>query len=123
MANRSTFPVQTPNRDTHVLYAQLVGAGAANMTIAAADKEIVSATRTGTGIFDIVFKHAYPVGTGLIGCGVLGTTTGLVAILTAWAPQSKTATVKFSVGAAATDPALTDNVTLTFAVRNTDRTR
>ena len=123
MAHRSGSPLETPRRETKILFAKATGAGAADLVVdASADnKDLESATRTGAGVFDLVFRHKYPEEVCPLSPGVVGTTTGLVAIFTAWDSQAGTATVKFSVGGVATDPAATDLIHFAFVVRNTDR--
>lgn len=119
MAHRSTHPLDARKHSSVLIDAKLTGAGAADMT--ADDGDVVSATRTGAGIFDLVFRHKYPTGVMPFKPGIVGTTTGLSAILTAWDPAAGTATIKFSVGSVATDPATTDEVYLALLVRNSDR--
>lgn len=122
MADRSTHLLRTPKSDVHLLTAALQGAGAANMVNAEAANmgggEVVSATRTGAGIFNLVFRHSYPELKSVCEPGVIGTTAGLRGRFSAFNAQAKTATLRLEVGAVATDPAATDFVYLTWAVRN-----
>lgn len=119
MAHRGTHPLNTPKTEAHLLENEMTGAAAADLVPVGA--EIVSATRTATGVFDLVFRHKYPQGLVPFSPGVVGTTAGLVAIFTAWDPKAGTATVKFSVGSVATDPAATDSIRFAFLVRNSGR--
>lgn len=119
MAHRSGYPMETPLTECDLITGHLVGAGAANMAVTYGD--IVSATRTGTGVFDLVFRHKYPQKIMPFRPEIVGTTVGLDAVFSAWNPAAGTATVKFSVGAAATDPAGTDEVYFAFLVRNSGR--
>lgn len=123
MAHRTTYPVSTPRTEVHIVNANAQGAGAANMVPETDldNLDIVSLTRTGAGIYDIVFRYKYPAIICAPSPGIIGTTTGLVAIYTAFNAQAGTATVKFSVGGVATDPATTDLVQFFFVFRNSGR--
>lgn len=123
MAHRSHHPLDTTRPETKLVFAEMVGDGAADLVAASGldGADIVSATRTGTGVFDIIFRHKYPEGKCPFQPGIVGTTTGLVAIFTAWDAAAGTATVKFSVGSVATDPASTDTIHFCFLVRNTNK--
>jgi hypothetical protein len=94
---------------------------AANLVISATDRDLLSGTRTGTGIFNLVFRKKYPIGLVPSLGSIIGTTTGLVAIFTAWDATAGTATVKFSVGSVATDPAVGDILPFMFVVRNSNK--
>jgi hypothetical protein len=96
----------------------MTGAGAADLV--RVDGDIVTAVRSGAGIFALTFRHKYPQGAVPFSPGIVGTTTGLTAIFTAWDPAAGTATVKFSVGSVATDPATTDSIRFAFLVRNSN---
>ena len=123
MAHRSDHPVNTPRAETKLLFATMQGAGAANLVPASGLEcsDIISATLNGTGNFDIVFRHKYPGELCPVSPGIVGTTTGLVAIFTAWDSQAGTASVRFSVGGVATNPAATDTLYFCFAVRNSNK--
>lgn len=132
MAHRGTHPIEGARTYTHLLTSRLVGAGAADMSVDDADEagggEIVSATQTATGTFDLVFRHSYPKLLYVFPVGHVGDTEGLQGRFTAWDPVAKTATIVFEVadGAAAstaatfvaTDPAATDTIYLAWMVRN-----
>lgn len=120
MGNRSHHPVEIGAlSESKLLAGHFTGAGAADMVFKAGD--IVSAVRTGTGVYNLTFRYKYPQKIYPFDPGVIGTTTGLGAIFSAWDPQAGTATVKFSVGSVATDPATTDDVFFLFLVRNSGR--
>lgn len=120
MASRGHNPVDLAGlTEGQLVPAHFTGAAAADMALVSGD--IASATRTATGEFDLVFRNKYPQGIMPFKPGIVGTTTGLDAILTAWSPQAGTAHIKFSVGSVATDPAATDAVYLLFLVRNSGR--
>lgn len=124
MGNRSHHPLDTTRPEAKMLFAKMTGGGAAADLVAASGLEcldIVSATYSATGVFDIVFRHKYPSKLCPFSPGIVGTTTGLVGIFTAWDPAAGTATVKFSVGNTATDPATDDTIYFCFAVRNSDK--
>lgn len=121
MANRSnnTAGIAHAMSEVECLTSHMTGAGAADLVAVSGDVE--SADQTATGVFDLVFKHKYPQGLTPFSPGIVGTTTGLVAIYTAWDPAAGTATVKFSVGSVATNPATTDEIHFAFLVRNSGR--
>lgn len=124
MANRTVYPLNTPRSEAQIFFATMTGGGAATSLVAASGLEcldIASATYSATGVFNIVFRNKYPGKLCPLSPGVLGTTTGLVAIFTAWDPAAGTATVKFSVGSVATDPATTDTIYFAFVVRNSGK--
>lgn len=119
----STHPVMTRKTEMVFADAKAVGAGAANLVISTTNGPVLlSGTRTGAGVFDLVFVPRWKSPNGFPQQpGVVGTTTGLVAIFTAWNPAAGTATVKFSVGGVATDPAATDTIYFGFWLRNSGR--
>ena len=129
MAHKSDFPLDVTKNEVKVIVSRLQGAGAANMTPVNSgttaqpitDNEIVSATRTGTGVFDLVFRRKYPQQYAAQAPAIVGTTVGLMAVFTAWDPAAGTATIAFSIGSVATDPAATDRAHLTFLARNSGR--
>lgn len=120
MGNRSHHPVEIGAlSEAKLLAGHFTGAGGADMVFKAGD--IVTATRTATGTFNLKFRYKYPQRIYPFEPGIVGTTTGLGAICTAWDPVAGTATIVFSVGSVATDPATTDEVFLLFLVRNSGR--
>lgn len=121
MAHRTTYPVTTAKSEVEILESRMTGAAAADLTAPTRPGEISAGVRTGTGVFNLTFRKKYPQGLVPFSPGIVGTTTGLVAIFTAWAPESGTATVKFSVGGVATDPTATDSIRFAFLVRNSGR--
>lgn len=121
MAARGSHPVEIGAlSEVDLIQGHFTGAGAADMVAAPFAPDITAAARTGTGVFNLTFRNKYPQKVYPFKPGIVGTTTGLDAILTAWDPQAGTATIKFSVGSVATDPATTDSVYLMFAVRNSN---
>lgn len=120
MAHRSNYSqISHALSEVEEISGHMTGAGAADLVFVSGD--ILTAVQTATGVFDLTFKQKYPQGIHPRQPGIVGTTTGLVAILTAWDPAAGTATVKFSVGNTATDPATTDEVYFSFLVRNSGR--
>lgn len=119
----TTYPMSARKSDMVDADAKAVGAGAADLVISSsAGQVLATGVRTGAGTFDLTFKSRWKSPGGYpMQPGIVGTTTGLVAIFTAWAPASGTATVKFSVGGVATDPATTDTIYFTFKLRNSGR--
>lgn len=122
MASRSTHPLNTVKSDCHLVTAKLVGAGAADMTIPETASEIVSCTRSGAGVFALVFRHSYPELKSIVGLnfGPRGT-DGLKASLSAIDVTAKTATLQVEVNTTDTDPATTDTLYITLLVRNSGR--
>lgn len=118
MAHRSTHPLDTPKTDTQVIWGRAQGAGAAELT--GHDEDLVSSTRTGVGVHDLVFRHSYPEGI-MPFFSVIGDTAGLEAKFTAWDAKAKTATLQLHVGGVATDAAATDTIKIGMYVRNSGR--
>lgn len=117
MAHRTSYSKDAMYSDIQTIYGHMTGGGAA------ADGVLVSGDVTvmdyvSTGVFNLTFKNKYPQGVMPHKPNIVGTTTGLSAIFTAWDPEAGTATVKFSVGSVATDPATTDSIYFAFDVRN-----
>lgn len=119
MAHRSTHPLDARRHSSVIIDSKMTGAAAADLV--AVDGDISSAVRSATGVFALTFRHKYPQGITPFSPGIVGTTTGLVAIFTAWDPAAGTATAKFSVGGVATDPAATDSIRFAFLVRNSNK--
>lgn len=117
MGNRTTYPVDASRSDVKIIYSRAtLGNGAAEMTAHAGD--LVSSTRTGTGVHTLVFRHSYPEGLCPIVEVLGGSTVGLVGQLSAWDPVAKTATLKFTDAGVAADGDTSDVVYLTLHVRN-----
>jgi hypothetical protein len=120
----TTYALMTRKAESEHVTAVLVGGGAAAMTNPEASQfgggEIPTIVRTGTGTFTLTFRRTWPKGR-YIGFGVVGTTAGLAARLSAFDPAAGTATLVTEVGAVATDPATTDTLTLNFKMRNSGR--
>lgn len=122
MANRTTHPVSTPKSEAHLITAKLVGGGAAtDMSCPETAGEVVSATYSATGVFLLVFRHAYPELKSFLGCPCVGTTDGLRGQLVEIDVAAKTATLELYVGSTKTDPATTDTLYLNLLVRNSGR--
>lgn len=120
MGSRSHHPVEIGAlSESKLLAGHLTGAGAADMVFKSGD--VVTAKRTGAGTYNLTFRYKYAQRIYPFEPGVVGTTTGLGAILTAWDPVAGTATIVFSVGNTPTDPATTDEIFLLFLVRNSGR--
>ena len=121
--NASTHPAMTRKSEMVFADAKAVGAGAADLVISSSQGQVLATgVRTGAGIFNLTFKSNWKTPNGFpTQPGIVGTTTGLTAIFTAWAPATGTATVKFSVGSVATDPAATDTIYFGFWLRNSGR--
>jgi hypothetical protein len=123
--NRTTNHIATPKDGCVLLTAQLTGAGGANMVNAEAANlgggEVVSATRTGAGAFNLVFRNKYPQLKTLFRPMIVGTTAGLGCRFTAIDVKAGTAAVVFEVAGVATDPAATDTAHLQWMVRNSGR--
>lgn len=134
MAHRHTHPIEGARHSTQILTARLKGAGAANMTNDESAEpgagEVVSATRTGAGTFNLVFRHPYPKLLAVLRPGHVGDTKGLQVRVTAIDVEAKTATIVCEVPDAtqatagatmvATDPAATDTIYLAWVVRNSN---
>lgn len=123
MADRATFPIVGVKDQLHLITAELTGGGAATSLVNAESAnmgagEIVSATYTATGKYDLVFRHRYPQLKAFMAPGFVGTTDGLVGQLSEIDVQAKTAKLEVYVGSTPTDMATTDTVYLTFLVRN-----
>lgn len=125
MASRTDYEIMTRRAETIILTSKMTGAAAADLVNAeSADYgggEITAGARTGAGVFNLTFRHKFPAGLVPLSPGIVGTTVGLTAVFSAWDPVAGTATVKFSVGAAATDPAATDSIRFAFIVRNSGK--
>lgn len=125
MAHRTTYPLVHRRNETEIITAKMTGAGAADLVNAESATfgggDITAGVRTGAGVFNLTFRYKYPQGLTPLSPGIVGTTVGLTAVFSAWDPVAGTATVKFSIGAAATDPATTDSIRFAFIVRNSGK--
>lgn len=128
MANpvRSTHPVDTAKDKVVILTAKLTGGGA-GLSLVNADSakagagEVVSATFTATGKYDVVFRHKYPELKAAPVCSFVATTDGLVGQCSAIDITAGTAALEIYVGNTATDLATTDTLYLTWVVRDSAR--
>lgn len=108
------------------LTAKMTGAGAADLVNADSAEpgagEIVSATRTGVGVFTVVFRHAYPE---LKAAPALRFVSSVSQCLNGWFTAidvaAKTGTLVIYASAAPADPAATDTIYLDWIVRNSGR--
>lgn len=127
MANRSDHELKCIHTQTVCLNARLTGGGAAGaLTPVAAtleDKngEIVSAVNTGTGKWTLTFRHSYPQLRAAPICSFVGTTDGLVGQCASIDVVTKTAALEVYVGSTPTDLATTDEISLTWFVRNSNK--
>lgn len=119
MANRATHPLNTVKSDCTLVTAKLVGAGAADMTIPEDASDIVSCTRSGAGVFALVFRHSYPELKSIVGLNFgPRATDGLKASFSAIDVTAKTATLQIEVGTTDTDPAAGDTLHINLLCRN-----
>lgn len=121
MAMRSTHPLNTPKSDAQLVTAKVVGAGGTNDLVVTSTSDIVSATYSATGTYNITFRHSYPELKSVVGIELVGTTAGLQARFSAIDVAAKTATIVFEVGAVATVLATTDTCYISLLVRNSGR--
>jgi len=124
MAHRTYYPVEGRRSEEKLLTSKLVGAGAADMVVAdaATGGEIVSATRTGAGVFTIVFRDSYPELKSIVGLNFgPRATDGLKASFSAIDVTAKTGTLQVEVNTTDTDPAAGDTLYITWLVRNSGR--
>ena len=117
MAERTHHAIEASRSDVKIIYGKAtLGSGAAEMTGHTGD--LVSSTRTGTGVHTLVFRHSYPAGLCPIVEVLGGTTVGLIGQLSAWDPVAKTATLKFTDAGVAADGGTSDVVYFALHVRN-----
>ena len=108
------------------LTAKLTGAGAADLAYPDSAEpgagEIVSATRTGVGVFTIVFRHKYPE---LKAAPCLRFVSSVSQCLNGWFTaidvSAGTGTLVIYSSAAPADPAATDTIYIDWIVRNSGR--
>lgn len=120
-ANRGTNEIETPHTSVQILFANLIGGGAGNLTLSASETlfgEVISGTRTGAGKYDLVFRYAYPSLLSAPSFSFVGTTDGLIGQCSAINVVAGTASIEIYVGSTPTDLATTDTVYITWAVRN-----
>jgi hypothetical protein len=96
----------------------MIGAGGTENLVVTDDDDIVSATYSATGTYDLVLRHSYPALKSDLGVTVNGTTAGLKGRFTAIDVVAKTATIIFEVGATATVLAATDIAYINLLCRN-----
>lgn len=123
MASRTDYPISTHRIETVLLTAKLTGGGAATSLVADESAqpgagEIVSATYSATGKYNVVFRHKYPQILAYPTFSFVGTTDGLVGQCSAIDVTAGTAAIEIYVGSTPTDLATTDKVSITWVVRN-----
>jgi hypothetical protein len=121
MAHRTTYPLDTVKSDCTLVTAKLVGAGGTDDLVCSDNDDIVSAAYSATGIYTIVFRHAYPELKSVLSCPVVGTTDGLFAMFSAIDVAAKSATIEFYVGSTKTVLATTDTCYVNLLCRNSGR--
>lgn len=126
MAHRTTHPLNTPKSEAHLLTAKLTGGGAAaDLVNADADNmgagEIVSATYSSTGVFTVVFRHAYAALLAAPVFSFVGASSGMTGKCTAIDVAAKTATFLIGYSTTPADPATTDTIYVSWIVRNSGR--
>lgn len=123
MANRSTHEIRGTRTEIQILTARLTGGGAAgNLTpLSTTNGEVVTAVNTGTGKYTLTFRHSYPQLRAAPICSFVGTTDGLVGQCASIDVTAKTAALEIYVGSTPTDLATTDEISLTWIVRNSNK--
>jgi len=126
-ANRTTNPIMTPRTDTQLLFAHLAGAGVADLALDAQEAlngEILSAVRTGPGVYTIAFRYAYPeLKQAPVASFGPSVTAGIDAVFSAINIQAGTGTLNTFVGSTPTDLAVGDVIYLAWSVRNSGRNK
>lgn len=127
--NGQRNPLTTFRSSAHICYATMVGGGAAADLSVAADAatngggEIVSATRTGAGTYNIVFRHLWPQLLQAPDFSFVDTggTNGRSGQCTAIDVTAGTATFVFSVNGTPTDVTTTTTIYANWAVRTSSK--
>lgn len=126
-ANRTVSPVMTPRTETQILYAHLNGAGAADLTLDAQEAlngEILSATRTGAGVYTIAFRYVYPeLKQAPVASFGPSVTAGIDGVFSAINIAAGTGTLTTFVGNTPTDLAVGDVIYLCWSVRNSGKNK
>jgi hypothetical protein len=126
-ANRTVHPVSSPRTETQTLFAHLIGAGAADLTLdaqGALNGEILTAARSGAGKYTLTFRYVYPELLQAPVCSFVGTTDGLVGQCSAIdITTAGTAALEIYVGSTPTDLATTDTIYLSWSVRNSGKNK
>lgn len=116
MASKTFHAPEIDRSDVKFITGKMTGSAGVDLVFVSGC--VLTGVRTGAGVFNLTFRDAFPQDLLPFTPGIVGTTVGLTAVFSAWDTKAKTATVKFSIGAAATDPAATDSVRFCFLVRN-----
>jgi hypothetical protein len=125
-ANRTTYEVMTPRAETQLLYANLIGGAAGDLTLStqeALNGEVLSAARTGTGKYTVTFRYSYPELKAAPVFSFVGTTDGLSGQFASIDIVAGTGAMEIYVGGVATDLAATDTVYLSWVVRNSGKNK
>lgn len=120
-ANRTTHDVQTPRTNVQILFANVIGGGAADCTLSTTEGlngEVVSMVRTGAGKYTCTFRYVYPEIKMAPVFSFVGTTDGLIGQCASIDITTGTAAVEVYVGNTPTDLATTDTMYMMWAVRN-----
>jgi hypothetical protein len=126
MANRTTYPIETPRTAVHQLYAHATGGDSGSPTLDANESlngEIVSWTRTGTGTYAIVFRYSYPEIKAAPRFSFVGVTQNMNGRCSAIDVTAQTATFVFCIGGTPTDIPSTDVVYVMWATRNSGKNK
>lgn len=126
MANRTTYPVETPRSAVHQLYAHATGGDGSNPTLDANESlngEIVSWTRTGTGVYTIAFRYSYPELKAAPRFSFVGATQGMNGRCSAIDVTAQTATFNFCINGTPTDIPSTDVVYVQWSTRNSGKNK
>lgn len=121
-----SHPVNGLKTDEHIVTARLTGAGA-GISLVNADSaiqgggEVVSATFVSTGLFDCVFRRAFPEAKFNPAVSITGTTVGLMGNWVSFDITAKTGRLRLTVGNTVTDPATTDSIHLLWVARDSGR--
>jgi hypothetical protein len=121
MAHRTTYPLDTVKSECTLVTIKLVGNSTSDMTIPETGSECVSCTRSDTGDFALVLRHAYPALKSVVGIELVGATAGLQCRIIAIDPAAKTMTITLEVAGTPTDPASTDTLYINLLMRNSGR--
>lgn len=122
--NRSHYAIETPRTEVKQLFATLNGAAAADLTPVTAESangEIVSATRTGAGVYNVTFRYGYPQLKQAPTCSFIAATAGLIGSFSAFDVVNGTGTLRTFVGSTPTDVGAGDQISIAWSVRNSGK--
>lgn len=123
MAQKNFRDLQTSKHEAKILYAKLVGGGAAsNLTVSGGGQvptDIVSAVyASSTGTFTVTFRDKYPLLLEAPTFSFVGTNPGMQGKCTAIDVTAGTATFLISYSTTPTDPETTDTIYVRWTVSN-----